>query len=700
MNLFAYRVRFFFAFVLQAFQKSSSSDRVKIDLRNGIVRGASPFIDIISLPSKGQSRNVCDSQALIRIDFRGTNESVLFKFNYGEVPRGWTFTIADCPNDYGFGHNFNWSSNCASTQMINSQLLFHISQLPGYRRETIDGHSLLKAIDGVVENGVNLNVSVSNGYVSWGPGRILRNSYLYTLDDQLTTYGPVEKYLYLAVNRVPYSNIRSGSGVCNVEIIMKRNNYMCMKKRRACGPNSVCIKQSGITYKCVCQYGFRMEGNTCRDIDECHFKNGGCAHLCKNTPGSYECSCRSLQYALHADKHNCVDLSRKNFITRKIRLKLKVRRCKTNAKISSNFRRDLRQLILKEVCSAPCEIQAVTSRCRFKNIYFLLASFEIKIDIYSVAQQSSCNSSCTRCKAEIRLHRIAFNLRKLVNSGKLFLSFNGDKYLVRRKDIRGLKKKLKCARNPRGQSSCARGNYFKVSSNRCVECPRGTYQNQASETFCYRCPGNKTTIAPGAKSRTKCIETKCGWNVNSTVSGFISTPNFPDPYPPGITCEWTIDTIKNHTTFFLIPRLSLPFDVPCADYLVIRENKNPNSVYTYETCESNSDPIVIVARSAKLYIKFHSSSIQGAVGFKMRFGGYKDSVRHVVEDIIQDGNMFSRKSHRKLLQNEDTTSDLFAVLAEPLAFPIYYNDQYLSKLPSSFIAFIRNKVLKYFFGQK
>lgn len=132
------------SFSLLAFQKSSSSDRVKIDLRNGIVRGASPFIDIISLPSKGRSRNVCDSQALIRIDFRGTNESVLFKFNYGEVPRGWTFTIADCPNDYGFGHNFNWSSNCASTQMINSQLLFHISKLPGYRRETIDGHSLLK----------------------------------------------------------------------------------------------------------------------------------------------------------------------------------------------------------------------------------------------------------------------------------------------------------------------------------------------------------------------------------------------------------------------------------------------------------------------------------------------------------------------------------------------------------------------------
>ena len=120
-----------------------------------------------------------------------------------------------------------------------------------------------------------------------------------------------------------------------------------------------------------------------------------------------------------------------------------------------------------------------------------------------------------------------------------------------------------------------------------------------------------------------CAETNCGWSLNNAESGFIHTPNFPDPYPPGITCEWYMDTVENHTMFFLIPKLSLPLTAPCSDYLVIRESSSPYSVHTYQTCESNPDPIVIVARTKKLYIKFHSGSLQGAMGFKMRFATYK-----------------------------------------------------------------------------
>lgn len=40
------------------------------------------------------------------------------------------------------------------------------------------------------------------------------------------------------------------------------------------------------------------------DDDECKTK-GTCEHYCKNTAGSYECSCRE-GYALHENKNNCV----------------------------------------------------------------------------------------------------------------------------------------------------------------------------------------------------------------------------------------------------------------------------------------------------------------------------------------------------------------------------------------------------------
>ena len=40
------------------------------------------------------------------------------------------------------------------------------------------------------------------------------------------------------------------------------------------------------------------------DKDECAVSNGGCQHECRNTVGSYECSCHN-GYMLHENKHDC-----------------------------------------------------------------------------------------------------------------------------------------------------------------------------------------------------------------------------------------------------------------------------------------------------------------------------------------------------------------------------------------------------------
>ncbi|XP_055611221.1 tolloid-like protein 1 [Uranotaenia lowii] len=40
------------------------------------------------------------------------------------------------------------------------------------------------------------------------------------------------------------------------------------------------------------------------DVDECAVNNGGCQHECKNTVGSYACSCRN-GYTLHENGHDC-----------------------------------------------------------------------------------------------------------------------------------------------------------------------------------------------------------------------------------------------------------------------------------------------------------------------------------------------------------------------------------------------------------
>jgi len=45
-------------------------------------------------------------------------------------------------------------------------------------------------------------------------------------------------------------------------------------------------------------------GNFIVDINECLTNNGGCAHTCDNTVGSYRCSC-SKGYQLASDSHSC-----------------------------------------------------------------------------------------------------------------------------------------------------------------------------------------------------------------------------------------------------------------------------------------------------------------------------------------------------------------------------------------------------------
>lgn len=40
------------------------------------------------------------------------------------------------------------------------------------------------------------------------------------------------------------------------------------------------------------------------DIDECSVRNGGCDHICENSPGNFQCSCRN-GYILSQDGTTC-----------------------------------------------------------------------------------------------------------------------------------------------------------------------------------------------------------------------------------------------------------------------------------------------------------------------------------------------------------------------------------------------------------
>lgn len=61
-------------------------------------------------------------------------------------------------------------------------------------------------------------------------------------------------------------------------------------------------------YFCPKRLNFCHELNFCcsffADIDECLVNNGGCDHFCRNTVGSFECSCQK-GYKLLTDERTC-----------------------------------------------------------------------------------------------------------------------------------------------------------------------------------------------------------------------------------------------------------------------------------------------------------------------------------------------------------------------------------------------------------
>ncbi|KAJ7990338.1 hypothetical protein DPEC_G00299260 [Dallia pectoralis] len=79
-------------------------------------------------------------------------------------------------------------------------------------------------------------------------------------------------------------------------------------------PSQVCVNSPG-SYRCTsCQPGFGLLNEQCSDIDECRQNPGPCANgRCENTPGSYRCVCPAgykHQGRSCADVDECEDPSR------------------------------------------------------------------------------------------------------------------------------------------------------------------------------------------------------------------------------------------------------------------------------------------------------------------------------------------------------------------------------------------------------
>lgn len=73
----------------------------------------------------------------------------------------------------------------------------------------------------------------------------------------------------------------------------------------------ICRYTLAAGYQCYCRIGSQLvlvNGTQCINDNECEVNNGGCEQFCRDTEGSYTCSCQE-GFRLSPDRHSCSDIN-------------------------------------------------------------------------------------------------------------------------------------------------------------------------------------------------------------------------------------------------------------------------------------------------------------------------------------------------------------------------------------------------------
>nr|CAD7439434.1 unnamed protein product [Timema bartmani] len=414
---------------------------------------------------------------------------------------------------------------------------------------------------------------------------------------------------------------RTCSASCSV------NNGGCHKR---CTNTDV-----GVTCSCPGGYVLNEDGKTCVDIDECSVNQGGCQHSCVNNIGSYECICPK-GYKLNAiDEKTCVDVDE----------------CTAN-----------------NTCEHLCSNLPGSYRCNCRNGYRLFGMTHCGDYDECSLGNGGCQHICVNtpgsfyCSTHHDIARTNSNSTdslQLTGHGKLF--YQGI-HCSQREDAQRHAKEIvskmsetvakncslkvttvecldtrKVMRKHGGEvirvEECIPGEFWNITTHFCDLCPKDTYQNNRGQMFCVQCPVGSSTDNHGSSDINDCKRRICSSYIHD-LQGFIESPNFPGEYPNNVECTWIMKPPKGRRLLFIVAHVDLAGD-KCQDFLVMRKNKSPYSVVTYEACKTSERPIAFTAQSRKLWIQFRSDSRNSSGGFHIPFVTYNGKDQHLLNALME-----------------------------------------------------------------
>ncbi|XP_015231484.1 PREDICTED: signal peptide, CUB and EGF-like domain-containing protein 2 isoform X5 [Cyprinodon variegatus] len=527
-----------------------------------------------------------------------------------------------------------------------------------------------------------------------------------------------------------------GSFECNC-----RKGFKLLSDERSCQDidecyfertcDHTCVNSPG-SFQCLCNKGYTLYGLAhCGDINECSVNNGGCEQGCENTVGGYECFCHP-GYKLHWNKKDCITESCDlNCVRRRSEKRLR----KTIRTLRKSINREQFHLHFAgadyDLSRNPGQLPVLPGHCLAGQVLVGRKCVSCGVGTYYDSDQGHCvtcpagtyqdeegQMSCEACPApQGREVTKVVGARNMSECGGQCPpgQYSHDGFVpcfpcplgTYQPEV-GRTTCFLCGGNLVTKHSsavsfqecetkvqCSPGHYYNTSTHRCIRCPTGTYQGEFGQNYCVACPGNTSTDFDGSTNIMQCKNRDCGGELGE-FSGYIESPNYPGNYPANIECTWTINPPPKRRVLIVVPEIYLPMEDECGDYLVMRKSSLPNSVTTYETCQTYERPIAFTSRSKRLWIQFRSNEGNSAKGFQVLYVTYDEDYQELIEDIVRDGRLYASVNHQEILKDKKLMKALFDVLAHPQNYFNYTSQESKEMFPKSFIRFVRSKVMRFF----
>ncbi|XP_038153666.1 signal peptide, CUB and EGF-like domain-containing protein 2 isoform X6 [Cyprinodon tularosa] len=491
-----------------------------------------------------------------------------------------------------------------------------------------------------------------------------------------------------------------------------------------------CVNSPG-SFQCLCNKGYTLYGLAhCGDINECSVNNGGCEQGCENTVGGYECFCHP-GYKLHWNKKDCIKSCDLNCVRRRSEKRLR----KTIRTLRKSINREQFHLHFAgadyDLSRNPGQLPVLPGHCLAGQVLVGRKCVSCGVGTYYDSDQGHCvtcpagtyqdeegQMSCEACPApQGREVTKVVGARNMSECGGQCPpgQYSHDGFVpcfpcplgTYQPEV-GRTTCFLCGGNLVTKHSsavsfqecetkvqCSPGHYYNTSTHRCIRCPTGTYQGEFGQNYCVACPGNTSTDFDGSTNIMQCKNRDCGGELGE-FSGYIESPNYPGNYPANIECTWTINPPSKRRVLIVVPEIYLPMEDECGDYLVMRKSSLPNSVTTYETCQTYERPIAFTSRSKRLWIQFRSNEGNSAKGFQVLYVTYDEDYQELIEDIVRDGRLYASVNHQEILKDKKLMKALFDVLAHPQNYFNYTSQESKEMFPKSFIRFVRSKVMRFF----